>query len=405
MEVFLMQSKLGTKITEGQNTKAVRGLMIGLAALVVLSVSGYGTVIYIQLMGKVYPSGGPLLIACYMGAAASFLLMLVLLVGKFTWFRPGAHEVASWIVTGVELLVAILNMMLAYQLASGQHPENLMQAWYQLAPVSPVFSMVGAIALIMTSTELRKRHKQQEMQDEAELAEHELEIAMHHANLGVRRQYLEFVKAQLGQELNAPQRQAEIAHHASRLVTNVLTEMSGLPALQAPNAPQLSAPRVVNAGQELPSGALPSSFSQTGELNQDDYWFDRVNQRLAQARQNGFSGGASGEAQPKEADDEPLSPRVRSLIEQAEASGVDLGEIEGMLRLPHGDSLPYGERALIVMNAAQQKGYSLDQIEQALRLYARKRGGDDATKKVADGDGGQQEQPSKASIHLKYRSS
>src|ERR1700736_5629199 len=98
--------------TEGSNTKAVRVLMIGLAALVVLSVSGYGTVIYIQLMSKVFPSG-PLQIACYMGAAANLVLMLVLLVGKFVWFRPGAHEIVSWLVTAVELLVVILNMILS----------------------------------------------------------------------------------------------------------------------------------------------------------------------------------------------------------------------------------------------------------------------------------------------------
>src|SRR5713226_10109363 len=93
--------------------------MIGLAALLVLAVSGFGTVMYIQLMSKAFPEG-PLQLACYLGAAANVVLMVVLLVGKFVWFRPGAHEVASWIVTGVELLVAIMNMMLTYQLAGGQ---------------------------------------------------------------------------------------------------------------------------------------------------------------------------------------------------------------------------------------------------------------------------------------------
>src|SRR5437764_2288834 len=137
------------RFTEGANVKAVRVLMIGLAALVVLAVSGYGTVIYIQLMSKVFPDG-PLLIACYMGAAANLVLMLVLLVGKFVWFRPGAHELTSWLVTGVELLVAVLNMMLAYTLALGQTPSSLMALWYTLAPTSPVFSMVGAIALLVT---------------------------------------------------------------------------------------------------------------------------------------------------------------------------------------------------------------------------------------------------------------
>src|SRR5438132_5593286 len=142
-----MQQNTGrSRLLESANVKAVRVLMIGLAALVVLSVSGYGTVIYIQLMSKVFPSG-PLLIACYMGAAANVVLMLILLVGKFVWFRPGAHEVASWIITGVELLVAILNMILAYQLASGNQPTSILAAWYYLAPISPVFSMVGAIVL------------------------------------------------------------------------------------------------------------------------------------------------------------------------------------------------------------------------------------------------------------------
>src|SRR5436305_11802781 len=149
--------EMRSRIMESANTKAARGLMIGLAALVVLSVSGYGTVIYIQLMGKVFPSG-PLLMACYMGAAANVLLMLILLVGKFVWFRPGAHEVASWIVTGVELLVAIMNMILAYQLASGNQPTGFVAAWYYIAPISPVFSMVGAIVWIMTSSELGKKH-------------------------------------------------------------------------------------------------------------------------------------------------------------------------------------------------------------------------------------------------------
>ena len=69
---------VGKLLSEGANVKALRTLMIGLAALVVLAVSGYGTVIYIQLMGKVFPTG-PLLIAWYIGAAANFLLMLVLL--------------------------------------------------------------------------------------------------------------------------------------------------------------------------------------------------------------------------------------------------------------------------------------------------------------------------------------
>jgi hypothetical protein len=254
--------------SESANAKALRGLMIGLAALVVLAVSGYGTVIYIQLMGKVFPSG-PLLMACYMGAFANVVLMLVLLVGKFVWFRPGAHEVASWIVTGVELLVAILNMMLAFELATGQALSSLMQAWYYLAPVSPVFSMVGAITLIMTSTELRKRHRELELQEQKDQKEREFDLAMHLAEMDVKHQYLGFIKSKLTAELNAPERHAEMADHAALLVSEVLSGLSGMQSVPRLRGPRLPSEQVVD-------DALTSPES--------DEWLRQANTRIEQER-------------------------------------------------------------------------------------------------------------------------
>ncbi len=157
--------------------------------------------------------------------------MLVLLVGKFVWFRPGAHEVASWIVTGVELLVVILNMILSYQLASGQPLQSFMATWYYFAPVSPVFSMVGAIVLIMTSSELRKKHHELEIEERKDRAETEFGMAMHQAEMEVKTQYLGFVKNNLVEELNAPERQVEMKNHASVLVTQVLSGISGLSSM------------------------------------------------------------------------------------------------------------------------------------------------------------------------------
>ena len=238
--------------------------MIGLAALVVLSVSGYGTVIYIQLMGKVFPSG-PLQLACYMGAAANLVLMVVLLVGKFVWFRPGAHEVTSWMVTGVELLVVILNMILSFQLASGQPLQSVIAAWYYLAPVSPVFSMVGAIVLIMTSSELRKKHHALEIEEHKDRVESDFEMAMHAAEMEVKTQYLGFVKNNLVEELNAPERQLEMKRHAKVLVGQVLSGISGLS----------SHPRLLRESAEGESE--PVSL-------EDDAWLARVNTRVEQER-------------------------------------------------------------------------------------------------------------------------
>lgn len=278
------------RFEEGANTKAVRVLMIGLAALVVLSVSGYGTVIYIQLMGKVFPTG-PLQIACYMGAAANLVLMVVLLVGKFVWFRPGAHEVASWIVTGVELLVAILNMILAYQLASGNAPTGFLAAWYYIAPISPVFSMVGAIVLIMTSSELRKKHHALEIEEQKERAEREFDLSMHEAAMEVRHQYLGFVKNNLAEELNAPERQQEMKNHASVLVAQVLSGISGLSS-----APRLSR-----------GSALPAPQEDGFEPDTGDEWLERVNERVEHERAARRESGA-GEVSP----DGPSSVEYRA---------------------------------------------------------------------------------------------
>src|SRR6202165_4058590 len=261
--------QMRNRIMESANTKAARGLMIGLAALVVLSVSGYGTVIYIQLMGKVFPTG-PLQIACYMGAAANLVLMLVLLVGKFVWFRPGAHEIASWLGTAVELLVVILNMILSYQLASGQPLQSFMATWYYFAPVSPVFSMVGAIVLIMTSSELRKKHHEMEIEERKDRAETEFGMAMHQAEMEVKTQYLGFVKNNLVEELNAPERQIEMKNHASVLVTQVLSGISGLS----------SVPRLSSGSQS----ALPAPRDVELETDTDDEWLARVNARVEQER-------------------------------------------------------------------------------------------------------------------------
>ena len=321
---------VGKFLAEGANVKALRTLMIGLAALVVLAVSGYGTVIYIQLMGKVFPTG-PLLIACYIGAAANFLLMLVLLVGKFAWFRPGAHEVASWIVTGVELGVTILNMMLAFQLASGQALTSVMAAWYYLAPVSPVFSMVGAIALIMTSTELRTKHRAMELEEQKDQAEREFALAMHQAEMEVKHKYVGFIKAKLQAELNAPERHVEMADHAALLVSDVLSGISGVQSV-----PRLKGP------EHTVSALSPGRLSEDGEMEGEERWLAQVNERIEAERQRRLAREAAMRQEVESEEGEPGSEQV--------------AEPEQAARLSR------------VAAAAAAQGYSLDRLERLLGL-------------------------------------
>lgn len=357
---------------EGANSRAWRALMIVLAAVVVLSVSGYGTVIYIQLMSKVFPSG-PLQVACYMGAAANFLLMLVLLVGKFVWFRPGAHEVASWLVTGTELIVAILNMMLAFQLASGP-ATGFMAAWGYLAPISPIFSMCGAIALIMTSTEMRRRHKAMEIEEEKEQAERELDLAMHQAQIATRSQYVQFVSKKLTEELNSPERQEEMSRHASGLVSKVLAEMSLLQAV--PSARQLPAGQFPNARTVEPAtgplpavshrpvaapvpSASPVEMADDASLDDAEVWLEAVNRRIEQERSRRIVvQEEQGEAQPHDdlgavAGEAQQSPDMLGLAVQALRANPDITdeELAAVLGLQRPASALFWKRkALDILN-------------------------------------------------------
>lgn len=377
---------------ESANAGAWRVLMIVLASLVVLSVSGYGTVIYIELMGKVFPSG-PLQLACYMGAGANFLLMLVLLVGKFTWFRPGAHEVTSWLVTGTELLVAVLNMMLEFQLASGP-VTGIMAAWLYLAPVSPIFSMIGAIALIMTSTEMRRRHKALEIEEEKEQAERELDLAMHQGQIGVRAQYVQFVSKKLTEELNSPARQQEMAAHASGLVTKVLAEMSLLQAV--PSAPQLPAPGPQafpnNRTVEPATGPLPvmshrpmaapvppAEMADDESLDDAEAWLDQVNRRIEQERARRAAAAGQGEAQPHEEFQEESEEllylpedieRLKRIADAAQARGYSLDMMARFLGVPQSQmgGGTYEEQLVRLALAAERRGYGLDRLEGFLGL-------------------------------------
>src|SRR5579871_3446564 len=212
-------------------------------------------------------------------------------------------------------------MMLAYQLARNQPLSSFLSAWYYLAPISPVFSMVGAIVLIMTSSELRKKHHALEIEEQKERAERDFDLAMHEAEMDVKHQYLGFVKNNLVDELNAPERQIEMQNHASVLVAQVLSGISGLS----------SVPRLSRSNQPV----LPIVPESLGI--DEDTWLARVNERVEQERRRRF-------AQEQQANQATGVQPVVS-IEEEDGQAARLSRLAA---------------------AAQARGYSLDRLEQLL---------------------------------------
>jgi len=242
-------------------------------------------------------------------------------------------------------MVTILNMMLAFQLASGQALTSVMQAWYYLAPVSPVFSMVGAIALIMTSTELRTKHRAMELQEQKDQAEREFDLAMHEAEMEVKHKYVGFIKAKLQAELNAPERHEEMEDHAAMLVSDVLSGISGLQ----------SVPRLKGQGATVPA-LPPGRLSDDGDMERDDLWLARVNQRIEAERERRLASEAA----------------ARQAVEHEELTTDEQAEVPA-----------HTERLSRLAAAAQAQGYSLDALERLLgvEVSGRENGGDVAKKK------------------------
>jgi len=185
-------------IGESENQINNRQWVIWLSGAVVLAVSLLSCVTYIALMSKAFPDG-LFRVACYFGAMANFLLMLVLLVGKFVWIRPGTSQSKiAWLVTFLEIAIASLNLMLAYALTNGNAAslQGPLSLWFTMAPMSPVFSMVGAILLIMSSSDMQRRHVELKAQDEIHASAQEIKLQEHRANISIQSTYINYIGPQ-----------------------------------------------------------------------------------------------------------------------------------------------------------------------------------------------------------------
>ncbi len=155
--------------------------------------------------------------------------------------------------------------------------------------------------------------------------------------MDVKHQYLGFVKNNLVDELNAPERQIEMQNHASVLVAQVLSGISGLS----------SVPRLSRSNQP----ALPIVPESLGI--DEDTWLAQVNERVEQERRRRF-------AQEQQANSATgVQPAVS--IEEEDEQAARLARLAA---------------------AAQARGYSLDRLEQLLGVEQGAPAADDAPSSV-----------------------
>jgi len=369
---------------DGANLKAAKGLTKVIAVVIILAVAGFGDVMYIQAMSSKFPSGGPLLVMCYVGAFTSFLAVMYLLIGKSMAFRPGAQMIGAWVVFVAELLIIALNILLVFT----SHATGLMGAWAYISPATPVMHMLGVALLYFLDPDLALKHHAMEMHERMQKSEREVEELTHQARIDLRKKQVEHVSKSLEEAVNSPESLSYIQQFGYKINMELLTELTGMssatfrtpvsPALPAPGTP----PAISHRSMALPP--VGTGGSETDEWAANEEWLNQVNDRVAseRARRMQEEEAARGDGGSKEAFDlEGVDlGRVSSLVDAAAAQGYDLDRLEKFLGLDASTYGPvtYHERLRRLAEGAANKGYSLDQVERFLGIFE---GGEDAKKK------------------------
>jgi signal transduction histidine kinase len=266
-----------------QNQQAVARIAMVFVALIVVGVVGYAEVMYLQVMSKVFPDG-ILKIVAMIGAVATGMSVLVLLIAKSYWFRPGTQMVFAWIFTGVEVLVLVLNVLISFALESGGHVDSYLALWYSLMPASPLVALVGWVLIISLDRSQQERHHAMEFEEEVAAAEREHQKQVHRARMQLRDSYLHSHVEYLRQEVDSPEVQEQIRYGASIMAAKELGELAGTHV-----APRLQGPR----STEVPKIAKRSEAS--GELL-DSGWLSRANARIEEERRHRLVEGGDASA-------------------------------------------------------------------------------------------------------------
>lgn len=206
--------------------QALKGLVRVIAVIVVLSVVGFSDVMYLIDMQKIFP-GGIFLVVCYIGAFAGFLATIFLLIGKVSVFAPGAQMLISWIAFGAELLIASLNIILAFASAAPGQQVGLLAAWSYIAPATPVIHMFFVAIIYFADPSIKEKHKDMEMEQKIRDAQRKVNLAQQLAKIRVTEKHLEFTVVELENAITSERSLARIGKHAHSMNDKLLTELTG----------------------------------------------------------------------------------------------------------------------------------------------------------------------------------
>lgn len=214
-----------------EETKTQKGMMNTVkvfVAIIIIAAVGYSDLMFLGIVQGMFPEG-LLRLGAIVGAVTTALSILALLAGKVGWFTPGGQTITAWIFTGVEVIVLIMNDILAFALHNGGATmDPNLHIWYQFCPSSPVISVIGWVIVICLDESLKERHAYAEMQAKINEEQRKLALEVASSQIEVRRHHLKYVKAFMKQELSSEAVQEEMQFHAQLAVGAALRDATGI---------------------------------------------------------------------------------------------------------------------------------------------------------------------------------
>jgi hypothetical protein len=197
--------------------------------LIIAAVSFYGDAVFVWMNIGHYTGNYAVIFQIFLilGAVCTSASIMCLLFGKASWFTPGTQLWIAYIFTAVEVVVNLLNIIVALNPNLG-----IVDYWRIFSPATPFVALIGWVIILQVDKEQRERHAQQEMEEEKNDSEREYQKMVHEANMDLKYGYLDQTKQRLQAALNSPQAQGVIEQHAMNLTAQVLNEITGLPVMQ-----------------------------------------------------------------------------------------------------------------------------------------------------------------------------
>lgn len=233
-----------------KNQQAIAAFTKLAVGAIIFGVAAYSDIQFIMIMWKAFPDGIAKIFSL-IGAVATGMSVLALVVAEAYWFSRGPQMVFGWLFTAMEVAVSVLNVILSFEMSGGAPLDPFMATWLAICPATPFVAFVGWIVVLNLDEGQKARHEEREMQDDLAESEREHKKAVHESRMKLKTRYLESTTTYLDQISSDPRVQQALEAGAWKFAADELRALTGL--LLPP----------VQPAQSLPTGPVVSSSSPT----------------------------------------------------------------------------------------------------------------------------------------------